>query len=127
MKVAIFSNWWRCSVARGTTIAVDPGLAVYQALVRLGYKPDVDFQFQGTVAGELTNFNVFLPRVAINIQNMYANSPQEEAKDLIQNTTLRASGWMVIYIDEDDASSNASYFVREAIQGISHSKRINGG
>ena len=111
-----------------------PEWAVYQALIRLGYKPDEDFIYQSPQAGGRMEYggailDFLLPdlSLAINVQSQYYHSGYtNRVHDMYVRAMIESWGIRVIYIDEDDALRDATYYVKEAIAGRDHSSTGRG-
>ncbi len=118
-----------------SVVGTTPELAVYGALVRLGFKPGEDFEFQSAQfggreikGGLVADFRLYLPRIIINVQSQYwhyGNSGRM-AQDRLQQLALESAGWHVVYIDEEDALRDVMYYVREALAGRDHSRMTRG-
>ncbi len=106
--------------------ATAPELAVYGALVKLR-EP---FTFQSQLLGQYgekgsTIADFLLTRHSIIISVIgwyYHNRHETKIKDNLQRIALSSLGYTVIYIDEEDANSNADFYVQEAIRGVDHSR-----
>jgi adenosylcobinamide amidohydrolase len=104
----------------------DPEYYVNWALVKLNQ----EFYYQYSMWGGTTErggaiLDFYLPEIAIviNVQGTYWHSSAEtEVKDALQKLRLESEGLILIYIDEEDARSNPVYYVKEAMQGISHAR-----
>ena len=99
---------------------------VYDALIKLGKKPDIDFVYQSPfMGGRMEKGGIVVdflmldpPDLAINPQGEYwhysqAHSP---ARDLIAREALAGQGITLIFIDEDDLYQDAMGYVRLALQ-----------
>lgn len=104
-----------------------PEYAIYTALKKLG----VDFEFQSSqMGGRLSRggaiLDFYIPdrSLAINIQGLYWHygSTPRVMNEQLQRAMLESQGIRVIYIDEDAALSNALFYVRDALNGIDHSR-----
>ncbi len=109
-----------------TLMATKPELAVYRALQKL----DIEFEFQSRMMGGyrekgslIADFYIPSLSLVIAVQGLYWHSfPGTEARDRLQRIALEGQGITTIWIDEDDALTNALYYVREALLGHDHSK-----
>ena len=107
-------------------------IAVFNALLRLGKRPGVDFTFQskhfgGRVdkGGRILDFEIYEPPLGINVQGVYYHYEKGSAiiqSDIQTRAFLASMGITLIFIDEDDALEDAGYYVREALQGKDHSR-----
>ena len=107
-------------------------IAVFNALLRLGKRPGVDFtyqskQFGGRVAkgGRILDFEIYDPPLGINVQGVYFHYEKGSAiiqSDIRTRSFLASMGITLIFIDEDDALKDAMYYVREALQYRDHSR-----
>jgi hypothetical protein len=116
-----------------------PELVVYSILVRLGYKPNVDFVFQSVQfggrierGGQIVDF--FFdnpPGLAISVLGEYFHYTLRggsRAHDLAERAQLAEVGITLIFIDEGDLMGpQAEWFVREALQFRDHSRIARGG
>ena len=111
----------------------DPEIAVFNALLQLGKRPDRDFifqskQFGGRVekGGRIVDIQfVEPPDLAINVQGVYYHYEKGSAiiqSDVQTRSFLASAGVTLIFIDEDDALTNAKYYVREALEYRDHSR-----
>ncbi len=114
-------------------IATEPEWAIYWALLRLGYKPGVDFDFQSSqLGGRLERGGMVLDFIiteplglAINVEGEYwhyGHGSDKRAKDRAQRIQAASLGLFVVYVDERDARANPIYYTREALAGIDHSR-----
>ena len=114
-------------------VGTAPEFAVFEALNRLGFRDQFEFQsskFGGrNVRGGIVA-DFFIPSLSliINVQGEYWHygRPGQLGIDLIQRQQITSSGLRVVYIDESDALENADFYVGEAIRGIDHSKLTRG-
>jgi len=105
---------------------------VFNALLQLGKRPGVDFSFQskqfgGRIdkGGRVLDFEIYEPRMGINVQGVYFHYEKGSAiiqSDIQTRAFLAAMGITLIFIDEDDALKDAKFYVREALQGKDHSR-----
>ncbi len=114
-------------------VATKPEWYCYWALLRLGKKPGLDFDFQSSLmggrlelGGAVVDF-LFLdpPNLAINIQGLYwhyAFGGDRKAHDRMMRQSLENRGIRVVYIDEDHVIRAPLYYVSEALKGIDHSR-----
>ena len=110
----------------------EPEIAVFNALLRLGKRPDVDFSFQskqfgGRIdkGGRVLDFEIYEPRMGINVHRIYFHYEKGSAiiqSDIQTRAFLASMGLTLIFIDEDDALKDAGFYVREALQGKDHSR-----
>ena len=122
-----------------TPTATAPELVVYTTLVRLGYKPGVDFTFQSVQfggrldkGGQIVDF--FFenpPGLAISVLGEYFHyrlRGGSRALDLQERAELALVGVTLIFIDEGDLMGpQAEWSVREALQYRDHSRLSRGG
>ena len=110
-----------------TQLASTPEKAVYGALKKIG----IDFIFQSsqlggrnTRGGAIVDFLIPSLSLAINIQSFFWHygNPDRIAQDRMQQLALEGQGITVIYIDEEDALRNVTYYVEEALQFRDHSR-----
>jgi len=116
-----------------TLLATKPELAVYSALVDLGYMPGVDFIFQSKMlggrdvkGGMIADFEIPALSIVIRVMGEYYHygRADAEARDELQMLALESSGITVVDIDAEDALRNAKFYVSEALKGISHAKGV---
>jgi hypothetical protein len=114
-----------------TLMATTPELAIYRALNKLGYYEGTDFTFQSKLlggrdvkGGAIADFEIYNPHIVIRCQGEYWHYGQSSvvAKDELQKLAIESSGIPVIDIDAEDALRNANYYVKEALDLISHSR-----
>ncbi len=106
--------------------ATSPEKAVYNALKKLGE----NFTFQSQMLGPhgekgstIADFVLPQYRLILSVIGFYWHSNLEtKTRDNLQRLALETQGWRVIYIDEDNALENATFYVTEAIRGIDHSR-----
>jgi hypothetical protein len=118
-----------------------PEWYVYWALMRIGRKPNIDFQYQAArlggrqeLGGAVLDFLV-VPNIGINVQGVYFHYEQGAGKlafDRQQAVHLAVKGITLIFIDEDalvnDATGSAAIdLVKSALQGIDKSRERGGG
>lgn len=117
-----------------------PEWYVYWALLRIGKRPNIDFQYQAArlggrqeLGGAVLDF-LIVPNIGINVQGVYFHYEQGASKfafDKAQAIHLQTKGIKLIFIDEDalvnDATGAAAIdLVKLAIQGIDRSREANG-
>lgn len=109
----------------------EPEWAVYQALIKLGYQEGKDFSYQSPImggrmeyGGAVLDFVIHSVGIAINVQSIYYHYAEQRTRqhDEMIRLAVEGMGIKLIYIDEEDALSNAVYFVKEALMGIDHSR-----
>ena len=112
-----------------TIIATKPELAVMRALDKLIGRENYIFQSKmlggrSVKGGTVADFQISHLGIIISVIGEYwhYNRPDTLARDRLQQIALETSGWRVIYIDAKDAIRNASWYVSEALRGISHSR-----
>ena len=117
-------EWWVGSV---------PEYLCWQALVKLGLRPDIDFQYQSQLAGgrqdkggRVIDFLIFNPpNIAINVQGVYYHYEKGAAvrqSDILTRAFLAAEGINLIFIDEDDLIDDPRRIVADALAGIDRSR-----
>ena len=110
-----------------------PEYIVFNTLLRIGLKPNVDFEFQARFAGGkidrggiVIDFLFFNPpNLAINVQGIYYHYEQGSvniANDLLARQILAGQGISLIFLDEDDVMADPTFYVREALNGKDYSK-----
>jgi hypothetical protein len=110
-----------------------PEYIVFNSLLRLGLKPNVDFEFQARFAGgKIERGGLVIdflfknpPNLAINVQGIYYHYEQGSANianDLLAREILAGEGISLIFLDEDDIMSNPTFYVREALNFKDYSK-----
>ena len=122
-----------------TLLATAPELVVLTTLIRLGYKPGVDFTFQSVQfggrlekGGQVVDF--FFenpPGLAISVLGEYFHYTLRggsRAHDLDERVQLALVGVTLIFIDEGDIMGpQAEWFVSEALRFRDHSRLARGG
>ena len=117
-------EWWVGSV---------PEYLCWQALVKLGLRPDIDFQYQSQLAGgrqdkggRVIDFLIFNPpNIAINVQGVYYHYEKGAAvrqSDILTRAFLATEGINLIFIDEDDLIDDPIRIVSDALAGIDRSR-----
>ena len=110
-----------------------PEYVAYQALIRAGKQPEVDFTYQSPLlGGRMTKGGVVLdfefsnpPDLAVNIQGVYYHyefGTDQKARDLMGRAQVAGEGIFLIFIDEDDLMEDPDYYVREALNYRDHSR-----
>jgi len=104
-----------------------PEYLVYQSLLKTGVYFTSQFWLIGAplLLGSVeVDFLLSGIMVAINVNGLYWHyeMPGRMAQDQIQRLAVEGMGWMLIYIDEDDALRNSDFYAREAIMGQDHSR-----
>lgn len=114
-----------------TWVGSRPEWAIYHALLSLGKKPDVDFDYQSSFmggrmskGGAVVDFLIFEPPTAINIQSTYYHyqNVNQRQRGEFQRAQLEGMGITVIFIDEEDALREPRFYVKEALEGRSHAR-----
>lgn len=108
------------------SFATLPEKAVYKALQSLR-EP---FEFQSPLLGgyrekgsTIADFLLRQYSLIISVIGFYwHNQPGTKARDKMQRIALSSQGLHVIYIDEQAALANATYYCKEAIRGFDHSR-----
>jgi len=107
-----------------------PEYYVYQTLIKLGYKPGLDFTYQSALAGgrleyggAVLDFVVPSLRLAINVQSVYYHYADTSAKrrDAMVRAMANGQGLRLVYIDEEDVLRNPLYYTKEALAGRDYS------
>ena len=117
-------EWWVGSV---------PEYLCWQALVKLGLRPDIDFQYQSQLAGgrqdkggRVIDFLIFNPpNIAINVQGVYYHYEKGAAvrqSDILTRAFMAAEWINLIFVDEDDLIDDARRIVGDALAGIDRSR-----
>jgi very-short-patch-repair endonuclease len=112
-----------------TITASKPEQLVYAALVKLIGEDNFSFQssfFGGrdVKGGIVADFYIPMLNLILAVQGEYWHYEKVERKavDEIQRLALESQGIQVIMLDEEDVLENAEYYVKEALNGIDHSK-----
>ena len=99
-----------------TTIVTEPEISIYRALSKI----DVVFEFKSSIMGEAV-FDFYVPEygIAISVINSYSGN---KAQDALQQIGMESQyGIKLIYITEEMALRNASFYTKEALAGRDHS------
>lgn len=118
----------------GTT----PEWAVYWALLALGKRPGVDFDFQSSLAGGRLEYGGLTldfrlydpPGLGINVLGLhwhYELGSRAQAQTRLEKLQLAQHGVEVVWIDEDHALSAPLYYTAEALAGRDHSRLAQEG
>lgn len=106
-----------------------PEYLVFMALIKLGYEGRFIFQSsqmggRETKGGTVADFEIPELSLMIFVQGEYwhYSQPGRVAQDKIIASQLEAQGYVVIFIDEEDALANATYYTKEALAFRDHSK-----
>lgn len=101
-----------------------PELLASKELDKLGVSYQFQKSFLGgrtTVGGVVVDFHLPAYSMVISVLGTYWHStPEVKAKDIVQKLALASTGTITIFINEADVMRNASYYVSEALRGISH-------
>ena len=98
----------------------------YQALLSLGFKQGINFEFQYATGGgrlekggSVADFVLPGLRLMLNVQGRYYHSrtSDQRAHDALQRTQLESQGWRVEYPQEDDILNNARDTIQRCING----------
>ena len=117
-------EWW---------IGSGPEYLCWQALLKLGLKPDIDFSYQSQLAGgrqtrggRVVDFEIYNPPdIAINVQGLFFHYEKGTAvrqSDILTREYLATLGIQLIFVDEDDLIENARAIVADALAGIDRSR-----
>ena len=117
-------DWWAGS---------GPEYLCWKALLKLGLKPDIDFQYQSKLAGgrldkggRVIDFMIYNPPdIAINVQGVFFHYEKGAAvrqSDIMTRQYLATLGINLIFVDEDDLINNARSIIRDALVGIDRSR-----
>jgi len=117
-------EWW---------IGSGPEYLCWQALLKLGLKPDIDFSYQSQLAGgrqtrggRVVDFEIYNPPdIAINVQGLFFHYEKGTAvrqSDILTREYLATLGIKLIFVDEDDLIENARAIVADALAGIDRSR-----
>ena len=110
-----------------------PEYIVFNQLLRLGLKPNQDFEFQSKFAGgKIERGGLVIdflfsnpPGLAINVQGVYYHYEQGSvniANDLLAREILAGEGISLIFLDDDDVLADPTFYVREALNFKDYSK-----
>lgn len=108
-----------------------PEWAVWWGLLVNGLKPEIDFTYVATLMGSGASYysttDFLLPDhlIAIEVQGEfwhYGQGSNKQMHDRMRYVALAQQGYLLIFIDEDDALSRPQWVVREALAGRDHSK-----
>ena len=114
-----------------------PEVLCYNALIKLGLKPDIDFLFQAGIlggravkGGQVVDFLFFNPpNLGISVLGEYFHYKLHggsRATDIMNAEALLLIGIMVIHIDEDDLMHDAEGVTRDALAFRDRSKLARG-
>ena len=117
-------EWWTGS---------GPEYLCWQALLKLGLKPDIDFRYQSQLAGgrqdkggRVIDFEIYNPPdIAINVQGVFYHYEKGTAvrqSDILTREYLATMGIKLIFVDEDDLIDDARASVADALAGIDRSR-----
>jgi len=117
-------EWW---------IGTGPEYLCWQALLKLGLKPDIDFSYQSQLAGgrmekggRVVDFEIYNPPdIAIKVQGLFFHYEKGSAvrqSDILTREYLATLGIQLIFIDEDDLIEDARGIVADALAGIDRSR-----
>ena len=117
-------EWW---------VGSGPEYLCWQALLKLGLKPDIDFSYQSQLAGgrqtrggRVVDFEIYNPpNIAINVQGLFFHYEKGTAvrqSDILTREYLATLGIQLIFIDEDDLIEDARSIVADALAGIDRSR-----
>jgi hypothetical protein len=106
-----------------------PEWAIFWAHSVLKRKPFEDFQYIDHIAGIQVDFLEFDLNIALNIQGLfwhYFFSGAKQGEDIITKSQIESTGTILINIDEDHCLADPVYYLRQALQGIDHSRSARG-
>ena len=117
-------EWW---------VGSGPEYLCWQALLKLGLQPDIDFRYQSQLAGGRQNkggrvidFEIYNPPdIAINVQGVFYHYEKGTAvrqSDILTREYLATMGIKLIFVDEDDLIDDARAIVADALAGIDRSR-----
>ena len=117
-------EWW---------VGTGPEYLCWQALLKLGLKPDIDFSYQSQLAGgrmqkggRVVDFEIYNPPdIAINVQGLFFHYEKGAAvrqSDILTREYLATMGIKLIFVDEDDLIDDARAIVADALAGIDRSR-----
>ena len=117
-------EWWAGS---------GPEYLCWQALLKLGLQPDIDFRYQSQTSGgrqekggRVIDFEIFdPPDIAINVQGVFYHYEKGAAvrqSDILTREYLATMGIKLIFVDEDDLIDDARAIVADALAGIDRSR-----
>lgn len=117
-------DWWAGS---------GPEYLCWMALLKLGLKPNIDFDYQSKLAGgrldkggRVIDFMIYNPPdIAINVQGVFFHYEKGAAvrqSDIMTRQYLATLGINLIFIDEDDLINNARSIVQDALVGVDRSR-----
>ena len=110
-----------------------PEFIAYQAFIKAGKQPGVDFTYQSPLmGGRMTKGGAVLdfefsnpPDLVVNIQGVYYHYEfgiETKARDLVARVQLAGNGIALIFIDDDDLIQDPKYYVEEALKYRDHSQ-----
>ena len=117
-------EWW---------VGSGPEYLCWQALLKLGLQPDIDFRYQSQLAGgrqdkggRVIDFEIYNPPdIAINVQGVFYHYEKGTAVrqlDILTREYLATMGIKLIFVDEDDLIDDARAIVADALAGIDRSR-----
>ena len=117
-------EWW---------VGSGPEYLCWQALLKLGLQPDIDFRYQSQLAGgrqdkggRVIDFEIYNPPdIAINVQGVFYHYEKRTAvrqSDILTREYLATMGIKLIFVDEDDLIDDARAIVADALAGIDRSR-----
>ena len=117
-------EWWAGS---------GPEYLCWQALLKLGLKPDIDFRYQSQLAGgrqdkggRVIDFEIYNPPdIAINVQGVFYHYEKGAAvrqSDILTREYLATLGIRLIFVEEDDLIDDARAIVADALAGVDRSR-----
>ena len=112
---------------RSTILGSDLEIKVYEWLVRHGFRPGIDFDFQSQLIGlrgvrelgdAIADFVLIKQNLIWRIQGEYwHHTPEQNARDTIQKERLQGLGYTVIDLLEADLNERLEYTLQQAIRG----------
>jgi very-short-patch-repair endonuclease len=112
----------------GTVVGSDLEVKVYQWLIRHGFRPGVDFDFQSQLIGlrgvrelgdAIADFVLIKQQIVWRVQGEYwHHTPEQSARDTMQKQRLQGLGYTVIDLAESDLTDRFEYTMQQAIQGV---------
>jgi len=110
-----------------------PEFVAYEAFIRAGKQPGLDFTYQSQLMGGRSDKGGVIidflfsnpPDLAVNVQGVYYHyniGMDQMARDTMARSQMAGLGVRLIFIDDEDLLQDPDYYVGEALRYQDHSR-----
>ena len=110
-----------------TVVGSDLEIKVYNWLIRHGFKPGIDFEFQSQLIGlrgvrelgdAIADFVLTKQNIVLRVQGeFWHHTPEQNARDSIQKERLEGLGYTVVDLLESDLTERLDFTLNNALKG----------